>query len=33
MLDVINETLVSENEFTETNYKRLQKSLFYIENQ
>ena len=33
MFDVIKETLMSENEFTETNYKRLQKSLFYIENQ
>ena len=32
MLDLITEILISENEFTETNCKRLQKSLVYIEN-
>ena len=32
MFDVIKEMLMSEKEFTETNYKRLQKSLVYIEN-
>ena len=29
--DVIKEILISEKEFTETNYKRLQKALVYIE--
>ena len=32
MLIVIKEKLTSEKEFTETNYKRLQKALVYIEN-
>ena len=32
MFDVIKEILISEKEFTETNYKRLQKALVYIEN-
>ena len=32
MFDVIREILISEKEFTETNYKRLQKALVYIEN-
>ena len=32
MFDVIKEILKSEKEFTETTYKRLQKTLFYIEN-
>ena len=32
MLDVIKEILISENDFTETNYKRLEKALVYIEN-
>ena len=27
-LDVIKETLISENEFTETNYERLKKPWF-----
>ena len=31
MFDVIKEMLISEKEFTETNYKRLQKTLFYME--
>ena len=31
MLDVIKEILISENDFTETNYKRLEKALVYIE--
>ena len=31
MFDVIKEILISEKEFTETNYKRLQKNLVYIE--
>ena len=30
MFDVIRETLISEKEFTETNYERLKKSLVYI---
>ena len=30
MFDVIKEKLTSEKEFTETNYKRLQKTLIYI---
>ena len=32
MFDVIKETLISEKEFTESNYKRLQKALVYKEN-
>ena len=32
MFDVIKEMLISEKEVTETNYKRLQKALVYIEN-
>ena len=32
MFDVIKEKLMSEEEFTETNYERLQKALVYIEN-
>ena len=32
MFDVIKEILISEKEFTETNYKRLQKAFVYIEN-
>ena len=32
MFDVIKEILISEKEFTETNCKRLQKALVYIEN-
>ena len=32
MFAVIKEILISEKEFTETNYKRLQKTLVYIEN-
>ena len=32
MYDVIKEILISEKEFTETNYKRLQKAMIYIEN-
>ena len=32
MFDVIKELLITEKEFTETNYKRLQKALVYIEN-
>ena len=32
MFDVIKEILITEKEFTETNYKRLQKALVYIEN-
>ena len=32
MFDVIKEVLISEKEFTEINYKRLQKALGYIEN-
>ena len=32
MPDVIKEILISEKEFTETNYIRLQKALVYIEN-
>ena len=31
MFDVIKEILISEKEFTETNYKILQKDLVYIE--
>ena len=31
MFDVIKEILISEKELTETNYKRLQKVLIYIE--
>ena len=29
MFDVMKEILISEKEFTETNYKRLQKALVY----
>ena len=32
MFDVIKGTLISEKEFTEINYKRLQKALVYKEN-
>ena len=32
MFDVVKEMLISEKEFTETNYKRLQKALVCIEN-
>ena len=32
MFDVMKEILKSEKQFTETIYKRLQKSLVYIEN-
>ena len=32
MFDVIKEILISEKEFNETNYKRLQKAFVYIEN-
>ena len=32
MFDKIKETLVSEKEFTETNYERFEKYLVYIEN-
>ena len=32
MFDVIKEILISKKEFTETNYKRLQKALLYIGN-
>ena len=32
MFNVIKELLISEKEFTETNYKRLLKALVYIEN-
>ena len=32
IFDVIKELLISEKEFTETNYKRLKKALVYIEN-
>ena len=33
MFDVIKKILISEKEFPETNYKRLQKPLVYIEKQ
>ena len=32
MFDVIKEILITEKEFAETNYKRLQKALVYVEN-
>ena len=32
MLDVIKEILISEKEFTETNYEKLPKGSVYIEN-
>ena len=32
MFDVRIEILISEKEFTKTNYKRLQKTFFHIEN-
>ena len=32
MLDIIKEILISEKRFTETNQKRLQEALVYIEN-
>ena len=32
MFDVIKEILISEKEFTETNYKSLQRALVYVEN-
>ena len=31
MLHIIKEILISEEQFTETNYKRLEKGLAYIE--
>ena len=31
MFDILKEILISEKEFTETNYKRFQKALAYIE--
>ena len=31
MFDIIKEILISEKEFTETNYKRSKKALVYIE--
>ena len=30
MFDVIKEILISEEEFNETNYKRMQEALVYI---
>ena len=30
MFDVVKEMLISEKEFTETNYKRLQKGFVYM---
>ena len=32
MFNVIKEILISEKEFTETNFKRLQEALVYIKN-
>ena len=32
MFDVMKELLISEKEFTGSNYKRLQRNLVYIEN-
>ena len=32
MFDVIKEILISEKNFTKTNYKKIQKALVYIEN-
>ena len=32
MFDVTKEILISEKEFTETNYKSLQEALVYIKN-
>ena len=32
MFDVVKEILISEKDFTETNYRRLQKALVYIKN-
>ena len=32
MFDVIKEILISEKNFTKTNYKKIQKALIYIEN-
>ena len=32
MFHIIKEILISEKQFTETNYKRLEKGLAYIEN-
>ena len=32
MFDVIKEIIISEKEFTDTNYKRLLQALVYIEN-
>ena len=31
MFDILKWTLISEKEFTETNYERLKKNLAYIE--
>ena len=32
MFDVMKEILISEKDFTETNYKKLQKALVYVKN-
>ena len=32
MFHIIKEILISEKQFTETNYKRLEKGFAYIEN-
>ena len=32
MLDIIKEILISEKEFTKTNYEKLKKALLYIKN-
>ena len=32
MFDVMKETLISEKDFTETSYKKLQEALVYIKN-
>ena len=32
MYDIVKEVLISEKKFTETNHKRLQKTLVYIKN-
>ena len=32
MFDIVRKMLISENEFTKTNYKRLEKLLVYIKN-
>ena len=33
MFDIKKEILISENQFTETDYERLKKTLVYIKNQ